>query len=839
MAGDVIIDQNVNNLRVIGQSTSLGIIVPFYIDCENNKVYTATPATEDNSTQVATTAFVKAQGYATTSQIPTIDQTYNASSSNAQSGTAVASAISTAISSVYKPAGSVVFANLPTPSASNEGNVYNVTNAFTTTSSFVEGAGINYPAGTNVVIINTGSNTYKFDTLTGAFQPLLVSGTNIKTINSNSILGSGNLDIDALPSQSGNSGKFLTTNGTTASWGNVTIPYGESTSAADAVQKEVTISEITELKTGQVIIIKPTITSTVASSTLKLNNFTAYPMRYGASAISTSTDSIVWQANFPSWFRFDGSNWVFIGHGAETTYSAMSVAEGTTGIATTARSMRADRLKQIIQDTTLTGLSTSTSSAVTETDTVTTGIGKLQAQIPTIATTSTAGLVKPDGVTISITNDGTIISKGASFQQLFNDLNKAYAWSRQTITGEASAYMVYYNGSTYTQSSSSYPAQYMIENEITNYGSGLVSSYFICIDGILYYKTNSGNTFTLTSIATNVTSYTTNSASSAYCLYVSNGNLYYYNNGFNSCKDVGGWTKISYCSNRTDYLGFGIKNDNLYYVSNYSNTITLKDNTGSWSDVEGLSSGSSTCGFGIKDGKLYSLGYSDITEISSDTGWTMISGSDESYTSSSTFGLGIKNGALYSLKYNSVTLLNNTETWVKICGSKTNGYAITQSGKLYKITSQSTISQVGTDTTWTDICGFGTNTMGVNNGDVYTNLSNSTKRTSLGDVAHVYNGIYTSSSYSVGSFITAGNIQTTTETVYTVPSPNIDYKIYSNTNLTIKSIISELTSTTIGDGNNVYNRDSQNDTYFNNVSIDSSKQMISMGELLTALKAQL
>jgi len=50
-------------------------------------------------------------------------------------------------------------------------------------------------------------------------QDTLVSGTNIKTINNNSILGSGNVDIDALPSQTGHSGEFLTTDGTDASWG--------------------------------------------------------------------------------------------------------------------------------------------------------------------------------------------------------------------------------------------------------------------------------------------------------------------------------------------------------------------------------------------------------------------------------------------------------------------------------------------------------------------------------------------------------------------------------------------------------------------------------------------
>ena len=71
------------------------------------------------------------------------------------------------VSAVYKPAGSVAFASLPTLSASVLGNVYNVTDAFTTTSNFVEGAGNSYPAGTNVVVVDTGSSTYKFDVLAG------------------------------------------------------------------------------------------------------------------------------------------------------------------------------------------------------------------------------------------------------------------------------------------------------------------------------------------------------------------------------------------------------------------------------------------------------------------------------------------------------------------------------------------------------------------------------------------------------------------------------------------------------------------------------------------------
>lgn len=51
------------------------------------------------------------------------------------------------------------------------------------------------------------------------WQETLVSGTNIKTINGSSVLGSGDLTISGLPSQTGNAGKFLQTDGTDASWG--------------------------------------------------------------------------------------------------------------------------------------------------------------------------------------------------------------------------------------------------------------------------------------------------------------------------------------------------------------------------------------------------------------------------------------------------------------------------------------------------------------------------------------------------------------------------------------------------------------------------------------------
>ena len=74
--------------------------------------------------------------------------------------------ISAAISSVYKPAGSTTFAALPAPAANVLGNVYNVTDAFTTTDQFVEGSGKSYPAGTNVAVVLVGED-YKYDVLSG------------------------------------------------------------------------------------------------------------------------------------------------------------------------------------------------------------------------------------------------------------------------------------------------------------------------------------------------------------------------------------------------------------------------------------------------------------------------------------------------------------------------------------------------------------------------------------------------------------------------------------------------------------------------------------------------
>lgn len=74
----------------------------------------------------------------------------------------------------YKPGGSIPFANLPALVAENAGYTYNITDSFTTTEDFIDGAGIPCDAGTDVAIISVPpvapatDPTYKYNLFGGS-----------------------------------------------------------------------------------------------------------------------------------------------------------------------------------------------------------------------------------------------------------------------------------------------------------------------------------------------------------------------------------------------------------------------------------------------------------------------------------------------------------------------------------------------------------------------------------------------------------------------------------------------------------------------------------------------
>lgn len=108
----------------------------------------------------------------------------------------VNTSINAKLSSTYKPGGSVAFASLPAANAEHLGMVYNITNAFTTTASFMEGAGKSYPAGTNVVVV-ANESSFRYDALAG-FVDLsgYVTKENGKGLSSNDFTDADKTKLD-------------------------------------------------------------------------------------------------------------------------------------------------------------------------------------------------------------------------------------------------------------------------------------------------------------------------------------------------------------------------------------------------------------------------------------------------------------------------------------------------------------------------------------------------------------------------------------------------------------------------------------------------------------------
>lgn len=121
-----------------------------------------------------------------------VDTTVTDNSTKLITSGAVATAIANAVASVIIPKASVAdVASLGTLVKAHVGWMYNLSAEFTTTDDFVEGAGITYPAGTNVVIVEYTSGTYKYDVFAG-----FVDTSSFITASSTNTLTNKTIDAD-------------------------------------------------------------------------------------------------------------------------------------------------------------------------------------------------------------------------------------------------------------------------------------------------------------------------------------------------------------------------------------------------------------------------------------------------------------------------------------------------------------------------------------------------------------------------------------------------------------------------------------------------------------------
>lgn len=142
-------------------------------------------------------------------------------------------------------------------------------------------------------------------------QPTLVSGTNIKTVNNTSLLGSGNISISS-------SSKNV--------W------YGTSdTDAATVAKVATTSSGDFTLTTGNIVYVKMPRANTVASPTLNVDGTGAKDI-LRIDYEDTHAPTYFWQAGEVVGFVYDGTNFVILEGGIATTavYGATKLSSSTT-----------------------------------------------------------------------------------------------------------------------------------------------------------------------------------------------------------------------------------------------------------------------------------------------------------------------------------------------------------------------------------------------------------------------------------------------------------------------------------------------------------------------------
>ena len=281
---------------------------------------------ETNASSSASTATTKA-GEASTSATnastyATSSESYAIGGTNTRQGEDTdnskyyyeqARAIAQGLSGALRPMGTVTFANLPNISNADEGDMYNVSDSFTTTSDFKEGAGIVVAAGSNVY--KTADN--KWDILSGS-AVAGVKGDNESTYRT------GNVNITKANIGLEDVGNFKAVS-TVASQGLTTTEQSNARANIGAGTSNLTIGTTsTTALAGDTKYAGASTAGGAATSAAKLTNTskigdTNKPVYFTANGVPTAISYTI-DKSVPS-------NAVF----TDTTYSLVG-ANGTTGL---------------------------------------------------------------------------------------------------------------------------------------------------------------------------------------------------------------------------------------------------------------------------------------------------------------------------------------------------------------------------------------------------------------------------------------------------------------------------------------------------------------------------
>lgn len=180
-------------------AASLGLATPADVTTAANNARTSAVNDVKNlgyQTAANVETSISTKGYQTAAQVNTIvtGKGYQTAANVDTKVNAAKTELQNSLGSAFRAKGSTAFASLPAPASATKGDVWNITDQFTTDDQFVDGSGKTLLAGTNVVAVavTTGDTTVmKWDALTGMID---LSGYMRKT----DLTPASDAEIDAL-----------------------------------------------------------------------------------------------------------------------------------------------------------------------------------------------------------------------------------------------------------------------------------------------------------------------------------------------------------------------------------------------------------------------------------------------------------------------------------------------------------------------------------------------------------------------------------------------------------------------------------------------------------------
>ena len=406
----------------------------------------------------------------------------------------------------------------------------------------------------------------------------------------------------------------------------------------------------------------------------------------------------------------------------------------------------------------------------------------------------------------------------ATYNELFDKLNVAYAWTHTQSTSSGGTAVLLTRGSTDILHAVEC-SDFMNSSIGEGADSGSYPSNLYIIDGKLYYNTS------LTQIGTSTNWKETN----GYYIINDIGELWVLNTSNYTLTQKHTdktWVKLS----KTHGKSYAIDSDGYLYNVN-STTLTPVGNIAGWTDISTEYMNSNVAG--ICNGKVYSI--ADNNSI------TLLDTQRSNYihviNDDSTVGALTADGEVYvnTKGYETPLMTNVKGIYRSVASGSLPLYLITNDNKLH-FWANNVIHHIRPDMEWSCVIGQNTNNFyGISDGKLYYVIN----PTSTPILTQIGTGTEYKTVDGNASLIlaTAGENMVVTHTILTTKTPQQYDNTYIDRDLTKYSIVQSATAIAVTDQYRTYNRDISKDSTFTAIPPATMHETVSTVDFLRVTKS--